>query len=73
MHGTYIKIHKKLNNLFDTSSKKLEVKLRNLKQRDRNIIELSRNINDFKKGYQPRTNIVKLIWLQTPTQFWLSE
>jgi hypothetical protein len=53
---------------------KHEVKLRYLKkQRDGNIIDLSRNINDFKKGYQPRTNIVKLIWLQTPTECWLSE
>ena len=29
-------------------------------------------INDFKKGYQPKTNLVrKVIWLQTPTVFWL--
>jgi len=31
-------------------------------------------INDFRKGCQPRTDIVKdekVIWLQTPTVFWL--
>jgi hypothetical protein len=30
--------------------------------------------NDFKKGYQLRTNKVKIrmvVWLQTPTVFWL--
>ena len=33
-----------------------------------------RGRNDFKKGYQPRINIVKdgrVIWLQIPTVFWL--
>jgi len=40
----------------------------------KNIRDLYRGINDFKKGYQPRTNIVKMtkvIWFQTPTAFWL--
>jgi hypothetical protein len=40
----------------------------------KNIRTLYRSINDFKKGYQPRTAIVKddkVIWLQTPTVFWL--
>ena len=38
------------------------------------IRDLYRDTNDIKKGYQPRTNIVKMrrvIWLQTPTVFWL--
>jgi hypothetical protein len=30
-----------------------------LKQKDKNIRDLYRGINDFKKGYQPRNNIVK--------------
>ena len=38
-------------------------------------MELCRGINDFQKGYQPRTNIVKGEkggWvLQTATIFWL--
>jgi len=40
----------------------------------KHIRHLYRGISDFKKGYQPRTNIVrddKGIWLQTPTVFWL--
>jgi hypothetical protein len=40
----------------------------------KNIKDLYRGINDFKKGYQPRTNIVKdekSGWLQTPIMFWL--
>jgi hypothetical protein len=39
-----------------------------------NIRDVFRDINDFKKGYQPRTIIVKMrrvICLQTPTLFWL--
>jgi hypothetical protein len=35
---------------------------------------LYKDINDFKKGYQPRTNVIRIrrvIWLQTPTVFWL--
>ena len=38
------------------------------------IRELYRVISDFKKGYQPRTNIVqdeRVIWLQIPTVLWL--
>ena len=38
-----------------------------------NVRDLYRGINDFKKGYQPRTVIVKDekgIWLQTPTVSW---
>ena len=37
------------------------------------IRDLYRGINDMKKGYQPRTRIVKdekLTWLQTPTALW---
>jgi hypothetical protein len=33
-----------------------------------------KNIRDFKKGYQPRSSILKMrrvIGLQTPTVFWL--
>ena len=40
----------------------------------KNNRDLYRSINDFKKGYRPRTNIVKgegVIWLQTPAVFWL--
>jgi hypothetical protein len=40
----------------------------------KNISDLYRGINDFKKGYQPVTNRVKdekVIWLHTPTVFWL--
>jgi len=40
----------------------------------KNITDLYRSKNAFKKGYQPRTNIVKdenLIWLQIPTVYWL--
>jgi hypothetical protein len=42
--------------------------------KNKNIRDLYRGINDFKKGYQPRTNVVKnerVIWLQTPVVFWL--
>ena len=41
----------------------------------KNIRDLYRGISDFKKGYQPRTNIVKLrqvIWSGARTVFWLS-
>ena len=40
----------------------------------KNIRDLYRGISDFKKGYQPRCNIVKLrkvTWLQTPAVLWL--
>jgi hypothetical protein len=40
----------------------------------KNVRELYRGINDFKKCYQPRTTIVedsKVIWFQIPTVFWL--
>jgi len=40
----------------------------------KNIRDLYRDINDFKKGYQPRCNKVKMrkvTWLQTPTVLWL--
>ena len=40
----------------------------------KNIRYLHRCINDFKKGYQLRTNRLKddkVTWLQTPTVFWL--
>jgi len=43
----------------------------------KNIRDLYRAISDFKKGYQPRTNMVviivmrRLILLQTVTVFWL--
>ena len=38
-----------------------------------NIRDLYRGINDVKKGYQPRTGIVKDEkgeWLRTPTALW---
>ena len=41
-----------------------------------NIRDLYRGINDTKKGYQPRCNIVKdekVTWLQNPTLLWLGE
>ena len=40
----------------------------------KNTRDLYRGISDFKKGYQPRNNTVKVrrvICLQTPTVFWL--
>jgi hypothetical protein len=40
----------------------------------KNIKDLYRGINDFKNGYQPKTNIEKddkSDWLHTPTVFWL--
>ena len=40
-----------------------------------NFRDFYRGISDFKKGYQPRCNIVKMrkaTWLQTPTVLWLS-
>ena len=40
----------------------------------KNIRDLYSGINDFKKGYQPRCNIVmdeKGDLLQTPTELWL--
>jgi len=49
-----------------------------------NIRDVYRGINDFKKGYQPRCNVVKdekgdlvaermrkVTWLQTPTILWV--
>ena len=42
--------------------------------RIKNIRDLYRGINDFKKGCQPRNNIEKDekgVWLQTVTMFWL--
>jgi len=38
-----------------------------------NVRDMYRGNNDFKKGYQPRTIIVKTrkeSWLQTPTVLW---
>ena len=40
----------------------------------KNIRDLYRSINDFKKVYQPTTNIEKddkVVSLQTPKEFWL--
>jgi hypothetical protein len=60
--------------------KYLKSKINELETNSKNmkITDLYRGINDFKKGYQPRTNIVKdqrAIRLQTPppTVFWLGE
>ena len=41
----------------------------------KNIIDLYRGINEFKKGYQPRIQygIRRAIWLQTVSLFWLGE
>jgi hypothetical protein len=44
--------------------------------KNKNISALYRGINDYKNGYQPRTNIVRMkrvIWLQTATVYWLGE
>ena len=41
---------------------------------NKNVRHLYRGFVYFKEGYQPRTNTVKderVIWLQTPTVFWL--
>jgi flagellar basal body rod protein FlgC len=50
----------------------LKAKIEELETKSKinNIRDLYRGINDFKKGYQPRTIIVKTrkeIWLRTPT------
>jgi C4-type Zn-finger protein len=37
----------------------LKAKINELETNSKNIRELYRGINDFKKGYQPRTHIVK--------------
>jgi hypothetical protein len=42
--------------------------------KNKNTRDLHRGISDFKKAYQPRTNVVnmrKVTWLQTTTVFWL--
>ena len=54
----------------------LKAKLEELETNSKikNIWDLNSGISNFKKGYQPRTNMVKLrrvIWLQTATIFWL--
>ena len=54
----------------------LKVKIYELENNSKikTIRDLYRSISDYTKGYQPRTNIVKVrrvIWLQTPTEFWL--
>jgi len=60
-----------------------EVKKENLKAKideheincnTKNIRYMYKGINDFKKGYQPRTNVVKderVTWLRTGIVFWL--
>jgi hypothetical protein len=55
----------------------LKIKIDELKTNSKikTIRDLYRGNNNFKKGYQPRTNIVKMrrvIWLQTAAEFWLS-
>ena len=64
--------------LADISGKKskFERKIEELETNSKikNIRDLYRGINDFKKGYQPRCNIVKMrkvTWLQTPAVLWL--
>lgn len=40
--------------------------------KNNNIRDMCRDINEIKKGYEPRTNIVRMRWLmclQTPTIF----
>jgi hypothetical protein len=54
----------------------LKAKINDLEtnSKNKNIRDLYRGINDFKKGYQPRNNVVKdekVIWLQNPTIYWL--
>ena len=53
----------------------LKVKIEELETNSKknNVRDFYRGIKDFKKGYQPRTTIVKTrkeIWWQTPTVFW---
>ena len=66
--------------LADISRKKayLKSKIEELETNSKitNIMDWYRGINDFKKGYHPRTNTIKdekVIWLQTLTVFWLGE
>jgi hypothetical protein len=37
--------------------------------KNKNNRDLYRSINELKKGYQPRTNMVKVICLEIPTVF----
>ena len=53
---------------------KAEIEESETNSKKKNIWDLYRGIKNFKKCYQPRTNVVKMrlvIWLQTPTAFWL--
>jgi len=42
--------------------------------KNKNVRDLCRGISEFKKGYQPRTSIVKNemgVWLHTPSIVWI--
>jgi len=64
--------------LAETSGKKkeyLKAKIGELETNSKikNIIDLYRGINEFKKGYQPRIEygMRRAMWLQTLSLFWL--
>jgi hypothetical protein len=53
---------------------KVEINELETNSKNKNIRKLYSGINDFKKGYQPRTSMERMrrvIWLQTPTVFWI--
>ena len=53
---------------------KAKIEVLDTNSKIKNIRDSYRVIIDFKKGYQPRTNIAnisRVISLQTPTLFWL--
>ena len=71
------KVRREVSRHFGNNKKAyLRAKIEELETNNKiqNIRDLYRGISDFKKGYQPRCNIVKdekATWLQTPTVLWL--
>jgi hypothetical protein len=66
----------KLVEFQEQNKKHLKAKINKLEtnSKSKNIRDSHRGIDGLKKGYQPRINVVKrrmVIWLQTPTVFWL--
>ena len=66
----------KLADISGTKKEYLKAKINELEANSKikNIRDLYRGINKFKKGYKPRTTIVKNemgVWLHTPTVFCL--
>jgi hypothetical protein len=66
----------KLVDISGTKKGYLKAKINELEtnSKNKNIREFYRGINEFKSGYQPRTNVVKMrrvTWLQAHTVFWL--